>query len=466
MGRLAIHARDAVSDSFAPAQFFPLWSQTDLIRRVLNALDVANKTVRIVAEFESICPQDETQETAIRAHLREKVIAETAMLLLCAEPIGRLDGRILEQGQTVAKLIIPLARNSDVLGAICSDPGRAWDYSIAHAILGRLGYVDQQVDSLLSESLLMGSDFGPERLPHRRLEQDWLRRTWTHSDPPDSSDEHLLADSILGRPMDVLGSSRFDIYAFTHAIMYASDLGRRKLTLPRPVQAVIADAEAALAYSLDSNDFDLTAEILMTWPMLGLAWSTIATFAFHALATMQDKLGFLPGSSFNRAHYVTLAGDEQTRFALITSYHTTYVMGFLCAACLRPGTAPPSGLPNTNNTQGAAAAILSLIDTDALGSFFRDSFLALESHQQDSMAPLLLAVVLRRARTRGDLMLVRKALHVALSYGLLEGPVPKHAVALLRRSQILSRMTNSSRSDLSFDAQQTELCAVRTSVEC
>ena len=64
---------------------------------------------------------------------------------------------------------------------------------------------------------------------------------------------------MLGRPMDALGSARLDIYAFTHAVMYASDLGERRIALPRPSPAIAADAEAALAYSLDSNDFDLTA---------------------------------------------------------------------------------------------------------------------------------------------------------------------------------------------------------------
>ena len=173
----------------------------------------------------------------------------------------------------------------------------------------------------------------------------------------------LLANSMLGRPMDALGSSRFDIYAFTHAVMYASDLGGRRIALPRPSAAIAADADTALAFSLNSNDFDLAAEVLMTWPMLGLDWSPTATFAFRLLASAEDDLGFLPGTKFDFARYrATLKGDERSRYALMTSYHTAYVMGFLCAAALRHGRAPPAEVPPARRSRGAGAAILRLID--------------------------------------------------------------------------------------------------------
>jgi Domain of unknown function (DUF6895) len=327
--------------------------------------------------------------------------------------------------------------DKDVLAAICLDPGLARDHAVAHVLLSRLGYPDRDVDRLLSESLAMGADFGPERLPYRLLEQEWLGRVWSVGEPLKRRNSQLLADSMLRRRMDALGSTRLDIYAFTHAVMYASDLGARRIVLPRQSAAIVADADAALAYSLDSNDFDLAAEVILTWPMLDLAWSPAAIFALRLLASVEDTVGFLPGTTFDLTRYHALVGDEQSRFALVTSYHTAYIMGFLCAAALRQGCGSPAAVPAARRSRGARAAILGLIDTYGATSCWREPFDALAPRQQDSVAPLVLAALLRRARTKGDLSLIREALQVALAHDLINAPAPTQAAALLRRSQAL-----------------------------
>jgi hypothetical protein len=408
------------------------WDPSDLVRRVVNALDVASRAVRAIVDgTENITPIK-------NGLVCEKVIAETAMLLLCVDPIRSLDERIDKQVDVIATLLVPQARRDDVLAAICLDPGLARDHAFAHALLSRLGYPDRNVDHLLAQSLAMGPDFGPERLPHRRLEQEWLARVWSVGERrPRRRDSQLLAESMLGRPMDALGSARLDIYAFTHAVMYASDLGERRIALPRPSPAIAADAEAALAYSLDSNDFDLTAEVLLTWPMLGLAWRPVGTFAFRVLASVEDALGFLPGSTFDLSRYQTLSSDERSRFALATSYHPAYIMGFLCAVALRHGRSPPIAVPPARRSRGAGAAILRLFNSDGPKSCWKELFEGLSPRQQDSVASLVLAALLRRARTKGDLGLVREALEVALAHDLIDGPAPRQAAALLRRSQAL-----------------------------
>ena len=408
-----------------------------MVRRVIRALDVATRTVRTIVEADPANAGSAPPTESRDGMGREKAVAETAMLLLCAEPVRSLDERIREQAGAVAALLVPQARRADVLGAICLDPGLARDHAFAHAVLSRLGCPDPAVDRLLSESLAMGAGFGPERLPHRRLEQDWLARVWSAGETPRRRDARLVAESMLGRPMDALGSTRLDIYAFTHAVMYASDLGERRIRLPRPLRAIAADADAALAFGLDSNDFDLAAEVLLTWPMLGLPWSPAAIFAFRLLAGVEDDFGFLPGSSFDVARYEALSGDERSRFALATSYHTAYVMGFLCAAALRQGCAPPAAVPPARRSRGAGAAMLRLLDSDGPTACWRKPFDALAPRQQDSVAPLVLAALLRRARTKGDLGLVRQALEAALAHDLVDGPAPAQAAALLRRSRAL-----------------------------
>jgi hypothetical protein len=408
-----------------------------LIRRVLNALDIAIRTIGCLGDADTAKVRAAKSTKGAEEFLDEKVVAETAMLLLCVEPIRSLDQRIQERFDQVAALLIPLARNPDVLAAICLEPGLAREHALAHIILSRLGHPDTDVDRLLLESLAIGADFGPERQPHRMLEQEWLVRVWSVGEQPRQRGARLVADSMLGRPLDALGPTRFDIYAFTHSVMYASDLGGRRIALPRPAAAVAASADSALAYSLDSNDFDLAAEVILTWPMLHLAWSPVATFAFGILAGVEDNLGFLPGLPFEVTRYQALTGDDQSRYALMTSYHTSYIMGFVCATALSPGCAPPAAVPPARRSRGAGAAIRRLLNTDGTTPSWEEPFAALGPRQQDSVAPLVLAVLLRRARTAGDLELIRESLEVALTHDLADGPAPIQAAALLRRSQAM-----------------------------
>jgi hypothetical protein len=325
------------------------------------------------------------------------------------------------------------------------EPGLAQDHAVAHILLSRLGYPDAAVDRLLAQALAMGADFGPERVHHRRLEREWLAGMWSVGEAQSRRNRsrkfsRLLAESMLGRPLDALGSSRLDLYAFTHAVMYASDLGRRQVVLPRRSFDIANDAIAALAFSLDGDDYDLTAEVLLTWPMLRLAWSQCATFAFHLLADVQDELGFLPGLGFDRSSHDRLQGARRLRYILSSSYHAIYVMGFLSAAALMPGCAPPASVRPIRRRSAGGAALLSLFDDEGSQRRWRGLVEELSDRQKDAVTPLLLAMLLRRAKAKGDLSLIRESLAIALRHDLIDGSAAAQAVALLRRAGVLSEM--------------------------
>lgn len=411
-----------------------LWNQFDLIRRVVHILDLATQMVQSIVQTES---ERASQPETVAGFLRNKVVAETAMLLLCVNPIQTFDQKIQDRVEILTRLLIPQARHQDIFAALCLDPGQAYDHAIAHAILSRLGFTNPDFDVLLVKSMALGTEFGPERLPHRRLEQAWLARAWNIIKPPRRRDAHLLADSMLGRPLDALGCSRLDLYAFTHSAMYASDLGLRKLTLNRSKRAISNDAEIALSFSLDTNDFDLTAEILLSYPMLGLRWSAAAIFAFGVLTQLEDSLGFLPGLAFDQTHHKTLSIAEKSKYALSTSYHTMYVMGFLCAIALRPNNTPPATIRVSRRSNDASSRLLKGMDCQT-GRFCWVAPLArLEFRQQASLAPLLLAISLRRAKEQGNLKLVREALQIALEFDLVNSPASIQAVGLFNRIQTL-----------------------------
>jgi len=221
--------------------------------------------------------------------------------------------------------------------------------------------------------------------------------------------------------------------------MYATDFGARRASLPRPSSAIAADADAALALSLDIDDLDVAAEVTMTWPLLGPVWSPTATFAFGLLAAADDELGFVPGPTFNPDHYKTSTVDERLRHQFATSYHTNYLMGILCAAALRWRCYPLKAVP-LSGSPSSGLALVRMLDREITGRRWRTAFDALSPGQQDALGPLVLTILLRRAKDRGDLRGMRTALELALAHGLAEGPAVKQSVALLRRSASLSRI--------------------------
>ncbi|PCE30627.1 DUF6895 family protein [Burkholderia ubonensis] len=408
----------------------------DLVGRVLNALHIATQ---MLASIEEARPShgDDPGTPGFQATYRDKIVAESAMLVLCAKGAANHDRRISECVDAVIGPINRFARSAHVASALCVDPGRALEHAVAHIILGRLGYPDATLDHLLSLCHAGGAVVGPERLPHRQLEQQWLARLWGVAHRPDRGERSLLVQSMLGRALDAFGSSRLDVYAFTHALMYATDFGDRRPRLPRKLSAIVLDAETALAFALDTDDLDLAAEVLLTWPMLGLPWSPAAVFAFRRLTAVADERGFLPGYNFVAAEYDKLTGDEQGQYALVTSYHANYVMGFLCSLALRRGGTPTDSVSADQRYRGAAAALIDLVDDAAETLSWRRQFDALTPDEQDRVSPLLLATLLRRAKNGGDLRLVQHALAVAVKYDLCCSPSAVQAAALLRRGQFL-----------------------------
>ena len=412
------------------------WDRSDLIRRVIKALDFALLKMQAIGRGDAGGYASIASTPANRWHADQKAIAETAMLLWFVVPVCSADKEIAERLRAAAIRLVALARNEDVLCAICADPGQADAYAVAHIILRRMGLPDTDFDEVLLASWGSPTAFRPEQTPFRRLEREWLARMLGGDAPRDA---RLVAESMLGRPLDILTASTFDLYAFTHALMFASDFGLSRARLSRRRGAIAADADAALAVSLDAGDLDLSAELALTGPLLGTAWNASAIFAFRVLADVEDREGFLPVLGMDLSRYRALPAGERSGYMLAHSYHSAYVMGFLCASALRASPMLPAAVPERPMRAplaGAAARILRLLESNEVESCWEDHFRALREHQQDSLAPFALAVLLRRAAVRGNLTLIHRALQVAVDFDMADGTAPLHAAALLRRSQL------------------------------
>ena len=179
-----------------------------------------------------------------------------------------------------------------------------------------------------------------QRLPWKELELAWAESVLDVADPA-SRAEAARPLTFLSRGLDLLGSSRKEMYHLTHEVIYASDFGLRRFEPPRPLAEVLRDVDGAIVRTLDDDDFDLCAELLLVAPYAGAPWSPTALFALTAVMDVVERFGALPSMTFHPTSSTATTAAERRLYFLEESYHTQYVLGFLMLATLLPGTTPP-----------------------------------------------------------------------------------------------------------------------------
>jgi hypothetical protein len=417
------------------------WDVTDLKRRLCFAIDIARQAVdRLAADGYK---DSETPEKTIRA---EKVICETAILLYAASAAAD-HADVACAIDEVAKLLIPHARSKRMLLGVCLEPSLALDYSEAHICLSRLGYPDPGFDNLLRLSRNAQAGFGRERVPHRVLEQRWIDGMWREAMSGRREKPAPALLSVLNQPIDVLGGSRDDLYAFTHALMYFRDFNIRPRRLPRARPVILAEAEAALARCLDEEDYDLGGEVLMAWPLTGPSWSSAAAFCFRILARAEDDHGYLPAPGTLRAHGEAREGDRW----LAGAYHTIYVMGLLCAAALQAGRAPPREIHGRAADRGAADAILGFLGSDSRSRLWRRELDGCSAAEREQLSGFLLNIALYRKVRRREFGSVLELLRIGYESGLADTPASSQCAELLERLAIFEELTGVSRTEVKHE---------------
>jgi len=408
-----------------------LWDPQDLLRRLCHALDIARQTIERLARSGYTDPENADH------NLRpEKIISETALLLYASSTVSHFE-QVGARTRALAQVLIPYARSERILLGICLEPALAWDYALAHVLLKKLGYEDSTFDAALSQAIQGQAHTGRERTPYRVVEQEWLKEIWTDSTSPTRRRKSSsLRSTALGQSIDLLNGSKDQIYAFTHAIMYVSDFNLSPRRLPKPKQLICAEAEAALAYCLDEQDYDVAAEVLLTWPLTGKRWSPAAVFGFRVLAQVEDRAGFLPSPGTRLDRLNTLEGDARTDYLLATAYHTAYVMGLLCAAALQKGRTPPRKISTRRRRTNSAKQIAEHLNADEVVKHWREAFDALDDTERDAISSLVLTIALRQQVQKRDFAGLRSLLATAYECGLADNPAASQAAELLERLTI------------------------------
>lgn len=409
------------------------WDPNDLKRRLCHALDIAGQTVERLALSGYADPEDSNN------NLRpEKVISETALLLYATSVVSHLE-EVNSRAKHLAELLAPHARSERMFLGICLEPSLAWDYALAHVVLQKLGHCDPVFDAALARAAQSQVHAGHERTPYRVLEQEWIKEIWNGSQACKNKRRMWLArSSALGQSIDLLNGSREDIYAFTHAVMYEKDFNVSPRPLPQPGDVVRAHAEAALAFCLDEQDYDLGGEVLLTWPLTGTTWSPAATFGFRVLAQVEDKAGFLPSPGTRLERLNKLQGDDRTNYLLATAYHTAYVMGLLCASALQPGRIPPAKISTQRSITGSAKTILQFLEADEQRPHWWETLEQLSERERDAIAGLLLNIALRRRVKQRDFGGLHELLATGYQLGLADSPASSQTAEMLDRLSIFA----------------------------
>jgi hypothetical protein len=306
----------------------PDLTRSHLIVRLIGVLQFATTNIQELDRNAKLWSEDLDPYV----NVADKAIIETVLLILIASRISNPPDEIRSLIRDLVCQLSPMIRTERNRALLMRYPHTAAALGIGHIILTRLGNHDDEFDYLVRRALASGHVEAVERLPYRIMDVQWLRGLIDPGVPPDF--DNILPHSILLSGAHPIHMSAPDTYALTHALMYITDFGTNALPSSVDEDHISALVDAALAYHLLSENFDLLGELLMSFAILGRSCSPYARFGWCLLTTVWDQLGFLPSPTFDASAYSALTGDEASSYVFRHLYHTTYVGGMLCAIML------------------------------------------------------------------------------------------------------------------------------------
>jgi Domain of unknown function (DUF6895) len=406
------------------------WDESDIVKRLCRALDIAKRAVTLFSERGYM-----DREISDNSFRPDKPIAETAMLLYAASG-ARRHPDVAKRIDEIAHDLAPLARSKRIMLSMALHPSVCVEFAVPHILLSQLGFKNEQFDLFLQLCLNSQASRGHERPPFASLEKRWIIELWSGVDPGPGWQVDL-EQSVLNWPIDLLGGLREDAYALTHLAIYCTDFGFHVKPLPRPRSLVLAEARSFLAKCLDEEDYDLAAELVMLWPQLGAPWCASSAFGFRVLSSVEDQVGVLPSVRTKADRLNKLEGEDKTLYAYATAYHTSLVMGLLCATSLHPGKTPPAQLVGPTVEKNLIDQLLCFIDADQ--GHWQPVFAALPESERVTLAPLLLDIALAQKFRQHDYDAANQLLKIAANRGMDPSPLSVQATEMLERLAAFSQ---------------------------
>ncbi|MFE5621101.1 DUF6895 family protein [Streptomyces virginiae] len=306
-----------------------------LEERLVDVLGLAETHVARLPEYRKYWA--DTEDPFVT--LADKIIVESAMLALIADRYAGDRPVVRARIEALARTLAPQVRSPRNEILLRRYPNVTLSLSIGHASLTAIGFTDPVFDRLVRQALQCELADCTERLPYRMMERRWLSELM---DPGSGTRfDDLLPLSIALRPAHPIHMLATDVYALTHVPMFVTDFGR----VPPPAEfqqdRCLAALDAAAAWVLHTDNFDLMGEIVLGRELLHAPWTPSHVMAWRTLEYAWDHLGFLASPSFALQQFRDLPEEEKSAYAFRNIYHTTYVAGMLCAVLLRSSSPIP-----------------------------------------------------------------------------------------------------------------------------
>lgn len=326
---------------------------------------------------------------------RAKITCESALLLHLASAVPSAPPALTSRIDALADAITPSARSEETAMLMGLMPTKAAELGVAHLYLTALDRPDPEFHARYCRALTTTSTGPAERLAWKDLEAGWHRDLGAPLPPLDL--EAAARRTAYNQGQDVLGASREACYAVTHGLFYATGFGTRAPLWARDESSLLADIDGITARCLDEDDFDIAAEVLMTWPMLRADWSSTALAALRVLDAVTDAYGILPSITLHSSAFEQLAPSEQAGYFYWESYHTVYVSGMLQAAILRAEQDPPRTPPAVPGLAPLTDELFSLLPPRDPAPRWEAVLRATGAQAQGALVPLLADIGMRRA---------------------------------------------------------------------
>ncbi|WP_341315236.1 hypothetical protein WN982_08260 [Paraburkholderia sp. IMGN_8] len=271
--------------------------------------------------------------TLDRHQILDKLIAETALLLLIANRIPQNYG-FQTDIRELSTILSPHARTARHLFLLASSPQAVGGIALAHIALTCLGERDETFDAAVQAAFASPYIDSIDRPNFRQMEIRWLYSLYSNT-IPDFSD--LLPCSIINKPMHPIFMRREDAYAVTHAAMYLTDFGRSTFLPSIDRWKLCGFIDHSISWCLAYSDWDLLGEIVMVQRFLRSRDSIFSKTASSVLSDVFSRDWFIPGPNFIAETYSALPDNQKIEYAMVHGYHSTYVYGILCSLDLIRG---------------------------------------------------------------------------------------------------------------------------------
>jgi hypothetical protein len=286
--------------------------------------------------------------------LREKLVAETALLLLVGSracddevvhsPIVRFVARTLTTLTESQRARILLHRYPcDVTTlALPQLATLAYENRIRRLCLSS---AQQSLNQAL-ERWLFSDDVGNRSCESfKRAEVDWLRREWTAllGHPLPTPPIEIVR---LPAPIHPIYTSNQQAYALTHELMFISSFGHLEISAsPEDLRAMADVLDSHIAWCVVSDRIDLLAEFLICVVVLGLPPSRYWQIGLTVLRSVWDAFGIIPAHNFRHERRAGRRHGGAKDNLVLRGYHGTLVAGLLESVLLSTGLSLDSAVP-------------------------------------------------------------------------------------------------------------------------